>query len=292
MDRYLLRYFLAVAETGNFSRAAGHVNVTQPTLSAGIAKLERQLGARLFDRTNRRVSLTAAGGQFLVRARRITQEYELALAELASPAPPLSLRVGVLSTIPTGSLERVVARHQAEQTTEELELVDGGERELLNGMERGRLDLALTILRAGGERFARESLRHERYVLVVPSNHRVATAASVTAEDLAGERMIVRRHCEALAETTRHFTQSGVRPPLFGLKTNSDDRALAMVRAGLGVTMMPESFQDPAISAVRLAGLEMQREIGLLYSDAISESRRSRSPFLRLVREEMGEPQP
>ena len=71
MDRYLLRYFLAVAELGSFSRAAAKVNVTQPTLSVGIAKLEEQVGARLFERTTRRVSLTPAGSRFLPRARRI-----------------------------------------------------------------------------------------------------------------------------------------------------------------------------------------------------------------------------
>ena len=63
MDRYLLRYFLAIVETGNFSRAAARENVAQPTLSAGIAKLEGQLQARLFDRTNRRVHLTQAGSR-------------------------------------------------------------------------------------------------------------------------------------------------------------------------------------------------------------------------------------
>ena len=75
MDRYLLRYFLAVAELGSFSKAAGRVNVTQPTLSVGIAKLEEEVGARLFERTTRRVSLTPAGSKFLQHARRITQEY-------------------------------------------------------------------------------------------------------------------------------------------------------------------------------------------------------------------------
>ena len=69
MDRYLLRYFLAVAELGSFSKAAARVSVTQPTLSVGIAKLESEVGARLFERTTRRVSLTPAGSRFLGHAR-------------------------------------------------------------------------------------------------------------------------------------------------------------------------------------------------------------------------------
>ncbi|MFD2403707.1 LysR family transcriptional regulator [Novosphingobium soli] len=88
IDQYLLRYFLAVAETGNFSRAAKRVSVTQPTLSAGIAKLERELGARLFDRDRQGVALTPAGSRFLVRARRIAAEYEHALVELGEVTDP------------------------------------------------------------------------------------------------------------------------------------------------------------------------------------------------------------
>jgi DNA-binding transcriptional LysR family regulator len=62
IDRYQLRYFLAVADHGNFSRAAAHCNVAQPTLSVGIAKLEKDLGTQLFIRNSRRVQLTGAGG--------------------------------------------------------------------------------------------------------------------------------------------------------------------------------------------------------------------------------------
>ncbi|MEX0298823.1 MAG: LysR family transcriptional regulator, partial [Kordiimonas sp.] len=71
MDLYLLRYFLAVVETGSFTRAADRVFVTQPTLSAGIKKLEGQVGHVLFERSNRRVFLTDAGTRFLPRAKAI-----------------------------------------------------------------------------------------------------------------------------------------------------------------------------------------------------------------------------
>src|SRR5215813_8396928 len=147
MDRYLLRYFLAVAELGSFSRAAAKVNVTQPTLSVGIAKLEDQLGARLFERTTRRVSLTLAGSRFLAHARRISQEYEAALREV-SEAPQLKrIRAGVLSTIPARDLEHVVAHHAKLSGGEALEILDSTERDIANRLSDGRLDAAITILR-------------------------------------------------------------------------------------------------------------------------------------------------
>src|SRR5215475_13035029 len=145
MDRYLLRYFLAVAELGSFSKAAAKANVTQPTLSIGIAKLEEQVGARLFNRTTRRVSLTPAGSRFLVHARRITQDYEAALQDVAEAPQLKRARAGVLSTIPARDLERVVNHHAKKAGGEALEILDSTERDIANRLSDGRLDVAVTI---------------------------------------------------------------------------------------------------------------------------------------------------
>lgn len=270
MDRYLLRYFLAVAETGNFSKAAAKVNVTQPTLSVGIAKLEGEVGARLFERTTRRVSLTQAGSRFLAHARRITQEYEAAIREV-SEAPQLKrVRAGVLSTIPARDLERVVAAHAKLGGGEALELLDSTERDIANRLSDGRLDAAITILRPGLESFAQEKLRNEPYVLFVATSHKLAGAESIDGGDLQGETMIVRRQCEGLPEISRYFTSRDVRPS-FSLRTLSDDRAMSMVAAGLGVTVAPSSFKRSGLAAVRLTGFDLSRDIGLVFSDRMSE---------------------
>jgi DNA-binding transcriptional LysR family regulator len=266
MDWYLLRYFLAVAELGNFSRAAGQMNVTQPTLSAGIAKLEGQLGHRLFDRDKRRVSLTPAGSRFLVHAQRIAHDYETALRDISQTPQRQLLRVGILSTIPTTLIETIVTEHKRQDNCEDLEIIEGNERELKSRLEDDAIDLALTILHPGAERFPKESLYWEDYVLVVSRHHRLAHAERVNGEDLAQDAMIIRRHCEVLGPTSRYFTQRGVRPS-FGLKTTNDDRALALVRAGLGVTVMPETFRDPDIKQIRLADFDLRREIGMILSD-------------------------
>src|SRR5215475_12725313 len=170
MDRYLLRYFLAVAELGSFSRAAAKVNVTQPTLSVGIAKLEDEVGARLFERTTQRVSLTPAGSRFLTHARRITQDYETALRDVAEAPKLKRTRAGVLSTISARDLERVVAYHAKHGGGEALEILDSTERDIANRLSDGRLDVAITILRPGLESFAQEKLRNEPYVLFVAAN--------------------------------------------------------------------------------------------------------------------------
>jgi DNA-binding transcriptional LysR family regulator len=286
MDWYLLRYFLAVAELGNFSRAAGQMNVTQPTLSAGIAKLESQLGHRLFERDKRRVSLTPAGSRFLVHAQRIAHDYEMALRDLSHTPRRRVLRVGVLSTIPTAMIEAAVMQHQAEGSPEDLEIVDGSERELKGRLDDNGIDIALTILRSGAERFLVESLYREDYVLTVSKRHRLAQAHRVNGEELAQDAMIIRRHCEVLAATSRYFTERGVRP-CFGLKTTNDDRALALVRAGLGVTVMPQSFRDADIRQIKLVDFEMSREIGMIFSDRGRSVATERSAFVDTIRQLM-----
>jgi DNA-binding transcriptional LysR family regulator len=265
MDRYLLRYFLAVAELGSFSKAAARVSVTQPTLSVGIAKLEEQVGARLFERTTRRVSLTPAGSRFLVHARRIAQEYEAALRDVAEAPQLKRVRAGVLSTIPARDLERVVAHHAQHVGGEALEILDSTERDIANRLSDGRLDAAITILRPGLESFAQEKLRTEPYVLFVAADHKLSGVESVDGGELAGETMI-----EGLPEISRYFTNRDVRPS-FSLRTLSDDRAMSMVAAGLGVTVAPSSFKRQGLAAVNLAGFELSRDIGLVFSDRVRE---------------------
>ena len=283
IDQYLLRYFLTVAETGSFSRAAKQVRVTQPTLSAGIARLERELGCRLFDRNRHGVALTPAGSRFLVRARRIAAEFEQALVELSEAPDPERLGIGVLSTIPAATIEAVLRQHRATGTGEAVEIVDGNERDLVDRLDRGRIDLALTVVRPHHARFAPQVLARERYMMVLPQDHPLADAAEVTAEQLAGEPMALRRHCEALPEISRFFAQRGVRPR-FVIKASGDERVLAVVRSGAGVGMMPESFARPGTRFVPVRDFELVREVGLLHAGAGQLLRAGQSRFVALLR--------
>ena len=104
----------------------------------------------------------------------------------------------------------------------------------------------------------------------------------VRPEDLAEETMIVRRHCEVLPETSRYFVDHGVRPR-FSFRTTNDDKALALVRAGLGITVMPDSHRDPEVSRPRLSGFDLVRDIGL-----VSPDRQVTGPLLDAIRAVLG----
>ncbi|PKP91131.1 MAG: LysR family transcriptional regulator, partial [Alphaproteobacteria bacterium HGW-Alphaproteobacteria-16] len=210
IDRYLLRYFLAVIDNGTFTAAAAQANVSQPTLSAGVAKLERETGTRLFRRNSQRVELTEAGARFAVHARRIEREFHLAQASLNGLAPVETLRLGVLTTIATAELAQLVASLVAEAPNLRVELVEGNDRVLAQHLTRGRIDLALTLSTGGTDHADVELLRTEGYRLALPATHRLATEPSLSGEALTGETMIVRRQCEALSETSRYFTRRGI----------------------------------------------------------------------------------
>ncbi len=261
MDIYLLRYFLAVVETGNFTRAAERAFVTQPTLSAGIKKLEQQVGHVLFERSNRRVFLTDAGTRFLPRARAIIHECNVAQQVLDEATQTPVIRLGILHTLSNRTVGMLLEQFRQLRPTVAFEIVDGTEQELENRLEDRSLDFALSINRSGAMDTV-VNLRSEPYVFIVPKHHRYAERTRVSAVDLAEDYMIVRTRCEVLSETSRYFTDRNVRPRLV-YRTPNDSRAIAMVAAGLGGTVVPQSLVDDRVHVVRLNGFDLERHLGL-----------------------------
>lgn len=263
IDRYLIRYFLAVVDQGTFSKAARQANVSQPTLSVGIAKLEGLLGESLFERTTRRISLTGAGTRFLPHARRIESEFNQASVSVRSESASEVFRLGVLSTIPARLVGQAFGRIHSSNPALRIEIFEGSYKELANALARRRVDVALAVVARGGGRYTERELYREAYHVAMSTDHPAADLASVTAEDLADSIMMVRRHCEALSETSRFFTARGVRP-FFSFRSSNDERIMAMVASGLGLTVMPASYEAPGIVMKPLEGFAIERHIGLM----------------------------
>ncbi len=261
IERYLIHYFLAVVDQGNFSRAAQLCGVSQPTLSVGIAKLESLAGHILFHRTNRRVELTSFGVTFATHARRIEAEFAKAMQAMAVDRQSKLIRLGIISTLPSSWVE--AATHEACQVEgERLEIVEGRMRDLLPRLERGRIDAIIGVIR--NDAHQHEVLFEENYALALWNTHPLAYRKIVEPEEVANAEMIVRRNCEALPDISRFFTQRGIRP-FFAARTTNDDRAVAFVRSGLGVTVMPRCFAQSGIVMPTLAGFDQRRKIGLMF---------------------------
>jgi DNA-binding transcriptional LysR family regulator len=283
IDRYLLRYFLAVIDCGSFSKAARQLNVAQPTLSVGIRKLERLLGTSLFHRTSKRVHMTDAGTRLSAHARRIENEFNVAEAAVMDLRPARALRLGVISTYPMARIADALELARRPPQAERLQIIPGNERELLQRLSRGQVDVALTIVRPDSDRFTAEPLFTEHYALAIPSAHPLADRATIAAEELSDNTMIVRRHCEVLADTSRHFTERGVRP-FFAFRGTNDEQVLALVQAGLGITVMPACYAAKGILRPTLSGFTMRRELGFLYAAHADHHRHAASPMLDAIR--------
>jgi LysR family hydrogen peroxide-inducible transcriptional activator len=272
IERYLLRYFLAVVEHGNFTRAAESCNVTQPTLSVGIARLEESVGQRLFHRSNRRVDLTPTGAQFAEHARRIEAQFNLAEQAMQQRQPQAIVRLGLLSTLPS-PVVAAIAQALGEIDGLRTEFVEGRASELTDRLDAARIDLAVTLEPQGRHRAQFQPVATEGYSLALPASHPLAARKLIAGHELADNVMLVRRHCEVLTATSQHFTARGVRP-FFAARSRSDDRILALVAAGVGVTVMPDCFTAPGVARVPMEDFAHTRTLGVLMrkADAVPEA--------------------
>ena len=268
IKRNHIRHFLGVADGGSFVQAAARLHITQPTLSTSIAELERLVGSRLFIRDRRHVRLTEAGGAFLPIARDLERGFRAADSfGRGAQQPWPTLRLGVIRSVCNPMLQGIVSILGRDFG---IELIEGTDYELRAGLANGRVQMALTLLRAQESGLSARALWREPYQMFVGTRHRLAGRASVRPEDLASEIMIARRSCEILEETSRFFTSAGVRPR-FALRSDSDERCMAMVTAGLGITTAPRSLAVPGVVAVDVAGYDFERWVGLLHDPGWAE---------------------
>jgi DNA-binding transcriptional LysR family regulator len=272
MELYQIRHFTSVAETGSFTKAAARAAVTQPALSVSIAKLEEELGVKLFHRLPKSVTLTPAGQRFQTTAHEILDACNKVKADLQATAADRPLRIGVLRTLPSAHLARLVETLQRGLAGTRIELVDGT-REELEAQLSGRKLLACVSSKDGKKPGQRSvELLRERYGLAVSLQHRLASQRSVQLSDLNGERFIVRTHCEAFRDTTKLLAARGIRSRVV-YKTDQDDRALALIGAGLGVALMPSIFEASNVKKVPVRDFHLKRVISLLWNADVIDDR-------------------
>jgi DNA-binding transcriptional LysR family regulator len=260
MDFKQIRYFVAVAEAGSFSAGSRRAFVTQPTLSAAIAALEAELGFALLERHARGVRLTPRGEEVLETSRSILRKAEqLKAASGGKPPPGRPLRLGILPTIAPAFVAQCIERLRAIEPGRFWRIEDAPLAKLQQRLANGRYDVVLTALGSAARGHRQSELAADRQALAVPA--RTFPRGLVSPEILAGEPLIVRVHCEQLQSASRILDAWKVRPRVVA-QTDSDARALAMVAAGLGFCLMPDSFEHPEVRMLRPEGVDLPRRLG------------------------------
>jgi LysR family hydrogen peroxide-inducible transcriptional activator len=200
MNLQELRYLVAVAEHRHFGRAAEACNVSQPTLSSQIKKLEDELGVMLLERTNKRVDITPVGEQILRHAQRALAETGQMEAVARAARDPLvgALKLGVIPTLAPYLMPLILKPLRQAYPELTIELWEDQTRALVEGIRNHRLDAALLATETGAPEITEIVLFEEPLLAALPRNHRLAGAKRVSEESLMDELLVLAEgHCLA-----------------------------------------------------------------------------------------------
>lgn len=241
MELHQLRYVVAVARTGNFSRAAEQCHVSQPTLSQQIHKLEDELGERLFDRLRRHARLTPAGEAFLPRATRILDEVAAARREMQDAHERVQGRfnLGVLPTIAPYLLPGVVPQFTRAHPDVELIVHEETTERLLKLALACDIDLAVASLPLDDHRFEAETLFDEELFLAIPPGHPLLRKRTLRAADLENERFVLMKEGHCLGDQVLSFCQRRDLRPSVTCRSAQVETLQTLVASGLGISLVP-----------------------------------------------------
>ena len=240
MELHQLRYFLAVAQTGSFSRAAELCFVAQPSLSQQIGKLERELKEKLFDRERNGAVLTEAGEKLRIRAERVVNELRLAQEEIRDLRGEVGgpLRLGVLPTIAPYYLPKVLPLFLAEFPAIELAVFEETTQQLVTALRDRELDLALLSPPLPNQ-LASAAIFSEELLLALPPSHPLASRSEIPLDELREEPFILLHESHCLGEQALVYCHNHEFRPRVSCRSEQLETVKQLIAAGLGVSLLP-----------------------------------------------------
>jgi DNA-binding transcriptional LysR family regulator len=274
MELRHLRYFLAVAEELNFTRAARRLHIAQPPLTQQIKALEAELGLLLFDRSSYRIGLTAAGRAFAAEVARILGDVRNAvlIAKRAARSAAGQVRVGFTESASFNPLVTAAFRHfRSTYPDVEVSLEERQSTELAAGLPEGRIDAAFLrppLNAEGGLKL--HLLEEEEMVVAVPSGHTLAKRKEIGLPELARETFILypRAVRPGLADAVVSACEKVGFTPKVEQYAPQLSSTINLVAASLGISIVPRSMhglQPQAVSYVRLRGAPVHALLGIAH---------------------------
>ena len=286
MELHQLRYFLAVARTRNFSRAAEQCRVAQPSLSQQIMKLEGELEERLFERTKREVSLTPAGERFRIVAERVLDEVELARESVREAKGQLKGRVvlGALPTVAPYYLPKRLQAFTALHPHVEVMVHEDTTAQLAQAVIAKEIDVALVSLPVERAGLVTEEFFDEDLLVALPLKHALARKKRLTLDDLEPEPFILMKEGHCLAGQALQFCRLNGFAPRVSFRSAQVETVLAFVAAGWGVSIVPAMARKVVGHGVCYRAMPgVTRSIGVIRREArpLSHAARALVEFLR-----------
>ena len=265
MEVNQLRYVCAIADTGNFSRAAERCRIAQPSLSQQVQKLEDDLGVKLFDRLGRSIRLTEAGRAFIPRARAILEQLDAARSSAANKNADLrgNVTVGVIPTVAPYLMPAYTASFAKKFPDAKLRIIEETTSVLVEGLRDLSIDVAILALPLRHKDLELFPIRTEPLFAVLKKNHPRARAKSLALKDLRGESFVMLRDGHCFRDLSLDTCTRARITPNIAFESGQFSSLLGMVAAGIGVSLVPEMAIDRNANCryVRLSDAQATRTI-------------------------------
>lgn len=237
-----LEYFSALAEYRHFRKAADACNVSQPTLSGQVRKLEDELGVMLLERTSRKVLFTQTGLMLVKQAREVLRNVQIFREMACKQGEDMSgpMNIGLIPTLAPYLLPHIIVLLQDAYSKLELYLHEAQTNIIVSQLEQGKLDCAILAEVKETEPFIKIPLFEESMCLAVPKEHRLAGRKEIRLSELRGEKFLMLEDGNCLREHTRGYcSQSGLDEDK-RFRATSLETLRSMICAGRGITLFPE----------------------------------------------------
>lgn len=281
MELHQLRYFIAVVETGSFSRAAERCGVAQPSLSQQVIKLEKELGHALFDRLGRTIAITEAGTLLFPHASRIVIEAEstraLLMEELA--AGHGRLEVGAIPTVAPYLLPCALSAFRSAWPQAELTITEDMTDNLVRKLISAEIDVAIMAAPIPDDRLALEPIAREALLCVAGPDHPLAGEEEVEVDALVAQPFIVLHEVHCLSEAVDAFCLHHQINPQIRCRAGQLSTLMRLVQLGLGLSIVPRSAisqEGQYLTVIPLKGGEPTRQVVAVWNASRRRSRLGR----------------
>jgi len=244
LDIQHLKYFVAAASEGNFTRAAEKLYVSQSAISKMVKSLEEELGVTLFDRSSKHIKLTDAGEILFSRAQAMIKSFESLIAELDDlmELKKGNLHIGLPPMAGAQFFPKVIQEFHQKYPNIQIQLVEDGAVKIENDVKTGALDLGVVVLPVKDTLFHSFSFVCEPLMLVAHPSHRLSGRQSVRLAELENESFILFRKDFALHDRIiSECLQAGFQPKVIN-ESSQWDFISEMVTANLGIALLPETI--------------------------------------------------
>lgn len=263
-----IQAFLAIVECGSFALAASQLNLSQTAISHRMRKLEEHLGVQLLARTTREITLTDAGRALLPQARMAVQQLELSCAAVRTHGQKARdwVAFACLPTVAAGILGPLLTGYRSTYPAGQVRLFDSAPREIIELVQTSTACFGVTVASAIPEELAVERIAPEPFVLVCPHGHALAQRGRALWSDLRDQALIRISLPSGNSMTIDDALAAGRESLRWQYEAQRTAMALEMVRAGLGLTIVPSLSvpPDPALAAIPIDGPLVTRMLAVV----------------------------